>query len=704
MCKAVTLESLFQTATKCRVCSPSPESMTLLAAPDHATFVPGDPPGCVRQQNSPHRLSVSFERALPIGRKRPALWSLPLGGMIYARIENRAGRGGKQMPILIPRHLAEECWRTPVAPIFGVYYGLHDITGRRVATADLTQALAKLRRSDAIRWVTSLARWASEDAALNPNNQMAMADVMLKVELQDALREHVRKGGPKTWCIFHRRQLWFLLQAVVFSCTESTPAVEDEALRRDIGECCLMASDILQQIETKEPLRGGPEEANRWMTGLVISFLDGRNRIEVLARAQSFWFDLPADPAVRHRFDELEVPDFDVAFAAKYGLPLREFFLILYTLYLGFEAHAVREKNPLLLDEASYLWPMFDKEHIRRVLSHVSQTPDDLAITLLGTPRQNWATDCTPLREHPVIQVFEGKHACTDLNLLHRCLFDRMYFLLQKAYPDKVFGQLFGYIFEEYVTRFFRRFSYEGDALVRTFYAFPRFQGKQEEAGDGILTYSRSALVMEYKARLLTTREKYGGVTEVLLGGVEDIIGKKGTKKGVYQLAKVIRQLLAGEKVVAGSPKALDLKDCSRIHPVLVTYEESLGLELVRRQTEEKFTSALQIDDEKRKQVGELLILTVEEVEILEGLALRHPPEDIIRDYAAYVTANPKDYAGSFRSFICNSEYNKNPPRLIETMVGECYRRAMDQIGPELERRHAEAVARGAMVDETSVA
>ena len=33
------------------------------------------------------------------------------------------------------------------------------------------------------------------------------------------------------------------------------------------------------------------------MTRLVVPFLDDRDRIEVLARAQSFWFDLPSDPA-----------------------------------------------------------------------------------------------------------------------------------------------------------------------------------------------------------------------------------------------------------------------------------------------------------------------------------------------------------------------------------------------------------------------
>src|SRR5262249_4000037 len=143
-----------------------------------------------------------------------------------------------------------------------------------------------------------------------------------------------------------------------------------------------------------------------------------------------------------------------------------------------------------------------------------------------------------------------------------------------------------------------------------------------------------------------------------------------------------------------GSPDALDLKDCPRIHPVLVTYEEAIGLESVRQQAEAKFNVALQAEEGKRKQVGRLLILTVEEVEILDGLALRHSAEAVIRDYADYVRANPKDRVGSFRSFVCNSQYNYNPPRLINTMAGKCYQKAMDEIGAELQRRHAEAEKR----------
>src|SRR5262249_1989304 len=154
-----------------------------------------------------------------------------------------------------------------------VYYGYHDVTGRRVAPAELIQDLSRLRRSDVIRWIAALAHWVSEDGAVRPEKQMAVAKAMLTEELGDSLRQLITKENPGTWSIFHRRQLWFMLQVAVLSCTESAPSIQDEELRLRIGECCLKANDILQQIETKDPPTEGPEGANRWMTGLVIPFL-----------------------------------------------------------------------------------------------------------------------------------------------------------------------------------------------------------------------------------------------------------------------------------------------------------------------------------------------------------------------------------------------------------------------------------------------
>src|SRR5262249_38570096 len=312
--------------------------------------------------------------------------------------------------------------------------------------------------------------------------------------------------GWTRWCVFHRRQLWFLLQMALISGKEDSAVADENILREGVGECLLMATDIIQQIEPSNPIGDGPEEANKWMATNAIPALDGKDRLEIMARAQCFWFDLPGEDRVKAKFSEMGVKSFDTAFADKYNLTLRDFFLVLFTLYIHFYVHTEETGTPLLTEERVYLWPTFGEETVRRALALISQTPDELALKLFSTPRQNWATDYTPLRGTPVLQVFDGRHACPDLGLLHRCLTDKIYFLLQDAYPDKAFGQLFGYVFEAYINRLVRRFAYDGDVLIRQFYPAPYFRGTDQEAGDAILRWERTALVMEYKSRLLPTR------------------------------------------------------------------------------------------------------------------------------------------------------------------------------------------------------
>ncbi len=605
------------------------------------------------------------------------------------------------MPLFLPRHIVEQPVAAPASPLFGVYYGFQDLTGRLASPADLVRMLVPFRRSDVIRLIAWLSRLASNHAALQTAAQREIAGRVLRRDLLESLDRLVSQDTEPRWCIFHRRQLWLLLQMASVSCKESSPPVSEEQLLEVIGDCCLAANDILQQLEIMKPVGDSVDEANEWMTTLVVGFLDGADNIEILARAHAFWFDIPNTPPVLGRFAELNIPAFDTAFEFHYGLSLREFFVILYTVHLGFEAHAQSNPQPLLLNERAYLWSMFGEQNVRRVLRNFSQSPDEFAIKLFATARQNWSTDCTLLKEKPVIQVFDGQHACTDLSLLRRCLIDGIYYLLQRAY-GKPFGQLFGYVFQEYITRLIKRFSYDGNALARTFYAAPRFEGKEDEAGDGILVWSNTALVMEYKARMLTTRERYGGNPTVLMDGIADIVGTKGRRKGVDQLARVVQRLLAGEKVVAGSPLGLDLRWVSRIHPVLVTYEQGVGLESVRQVAASQFNSALKIDNAARQRVGELLILTIDELEILDGLACYHAVEEVVNAYVAHIRANPTDRAGSFRSFIINSKYNQRSARSPETFVASQYRTEFGEISADIQKRYATAVDRGEISDDES--
>jgi len=287
------------------------------------------------------------------------------------------------------------------------------------------------------------------------------------------------------------------------------------------------------------------------------------------------------------------------------------------------------------------------------------------------------------------VELFPGKFSCPDLGLLHRCLTDRVYFLLEAAYPPGKLSQMFGYIFEQYVTNQLGEFTYEGTTLVRTLYRAPRFVGTTDEAGDAILHWGDTAVVMEYKARQLTTREKYGGVEEVTWRGIEDIIGKEKAsgKKGVKQLAATLTRFLLGECICSGDRHALDVGECAHIFPVLVTYEEAVGVEAVRQIAEAKFRAELKGHELDTSKVGPLLVLSIDDVEAMESLAPVCIPRDILHEYADYIQQNPKDRAGSFRSFVYNRGYGKDL-RVSESLTGRLYSHAVQLVRDELDRRH----------------
>ena len=568
----------------------------------------------------------------------------------------------------------------------GVYYRLSDVTGKSVSVAQLVQALGKLKRSEVIRQLVVLLSSVNGEGGNELGNQLRMAEVWLSPEHRSGLQTHLAKEDTFSGSVFHPRQIRLALQMAVLSCQEETSSCGDEALAFAVGESCLMASDILHQIEPKDPIGEGPEEANKWMATTLIPLLEGGLGLEIMARARSFWFELPSLPAVQKKFQELRMKPFGVAFEEKYGLSLREYHLILYTLYVYFLTHGMA--TPALLNEESYLIPTYKPEDVRRVMAEVSQTPDQLAIKLLGEPRQNWAMDCTALKKYPLIEVFPGQHACPDLQILYGCLTEKIYYRLQEAYPDHQFGQLMGYIFEEYIFQLIRQFTYEGDVLARTFFANPKFQGTNDEAGDGVVYLEEAALVIECKARYLTTREKFGGLRDVTLKGIDDILSKTNSKgkKGVEQLANTLPKLLGGKSIVSGSGKAFDLSGCKQVIPVIITLEGTMGLEAIRQMAEKKLLDSLAAKGATTDRVGPLLVLTVGEMELLEALSRSHPPMTLIREYIAYVRDNPKDRAGSFRGYISNRGLTQEPG-FGPSFSKQSQQLAFEEARAELEKR-----------------
>lgn len=594
------------------------------------------------------------------------------------------------MTLILPPHLSRQGDQRP-SPFMGVYYRLNDLTGKVASVPELSHSLGKLRRSDVIRQLVTLMCAVNADGGMDLSNQLRMADSWLPPELREALRAHLKKEGTFIGCVFHPRQIRFVLQMAVLTCREETPSCEEEALAYTVGESCLMASDILHEIEPNGPIGEGPEEANRWIATTLIPIVEGRPGLEILARARSFWFEILNTPAIQKRFQELKQKPFGIAFEEEYGLSLREYYLILFTLYVHFLAHG--SGSAVLLNEQEYLIPTYKPEDVRRVMEDVSQSPDRLAIRLLGEPMQNWSMDCTSLRKRPLIEVFPGKHACPDLSILYRCLTEKIYFLLQKAYPEQMFGQLMGYVFEEYIFQLVRQFTYEGDILHRTFWANPRFHGTNDEAADGLIYQDDIAISLECKARLLTTREKFGGFKEVTLKGIDDILTKSNSrnKKGTGQLAYTLPRLLGGEPIVAGPGKPLELSGCRQIIPAIITLEETMGLEAIRQMTEKRLVASLSAKGVTTERIAPLLVLTVGEVELLEAISRRHRPVPLICEYLDYVRGNPKDRAGSFSSYVANRGLTEEPG-FGPSFSQQNRQKAFEEAQAQLEQRMGKSV------------
>jgi hypothetical protein len=546
----------------------------------------------------------------------------------------------------------------------GLFLSSEQLGGMQATTADLMAELVKLKRSDVIRWIATISVKLEAPNAMDQNFQREMARLLLSDDLVAGLNKWLREGGQQwNWVLFHRRQMWFLLQMAVVACKEDVVACDDAAMAKAIGRICLKVNDVLHTIEPKQDDEEWKTNYHHCFVPSVIAMLDKADRMEVLARAHQFWFDLPQTPGVAERFRQCKAQDFAAAFETKYALSLERFYLIAVSLWSGFQNHANNSSSPLLLESDQYLAPHFGKDDTAHAMSLLSQSPDQLACDLFRLPRQNWAVDSSPLKAKPVIKVFPGKYACPDIVYLHRFLTDGIYFLLQEAYGADSFRQLFGYLFEAYIDGLIGQFGIESDVLTRTFWPAPKFVGTNDQACDGLLHDGDLVMMMEYKARLLTTREKYAGIPEATWKGIEDIVAKKasGGRKGAFQLASSIRRILTGESVVAGKT-GFQPHNTVTIIPVLVTYEDAIGFGSVRRWADRKMRDALKTEGVDAAKVGPLLILTTHDIEMLEALSHKNQWADLMRGYAKYVQDHPDDPIATFGVFLSKNNFQSEEP------------------------------------------
>jgi hypothetical protein len=571
--------------------------------------------------------------------------------------------------------------------VMGRYLTFAEVAGRETTTPSIMHVLTRLHRPEVLRVLASLSltlsrrdphtkqgQWRMAQAVLSPARQRELATVLRRLDRQEGMN----------WAVFHRRSIFLTLQFALLACRDDAPRANPATVVHAVGDCCLMANDILFALESDEGPDEGDEAFNRWVAHSLLPIIDREAFTDVLARAQSFWFDLPADKSVAKAIERQAGESFQAAFARHFGIELRQFFMVVLSLYAHFGEGVVTDAPARLLSPETYLVPFFGRELVGRVLPLITTRPDQMACRLLQ-PRQGWAADLTPFRQYPLLEVFPGQYACPDFDTLHRALVDRIYFMLDEALGREKFRQAFGHVFEAYINRLIGQFALDRESpLVRNYYPAPSFQGTNDEAGDGLLTDESLAVTFEVKARPLTTREKFAGSVEVLWAGICDIVGRQGRreKKGTAQLADNVARMLKGHPVRAGK-SVTDVSKCRKVIPALIVYEEGVSLGAIRRFGDRQFRGFLATKGVDTDRVGPLLILSIHDMELLEKASRVESWAAIFEGYAGWVASHPDDPVGNFHTYIARRGLIDRV-RAGESLTDRLYAQALERAQAEL--------------------
>lgn len=547
--------------------------------------------------------------------------------------------------------------RHPIALPIGQFYSHKDVAERKATIPDVVHEIYAVPRSEALRWLCALSKGILAEGGMNPRTQIQWARQLLPPEWHSKLETMMRSDGKDAGCIFHRRSVWLVLQLAITSCRDTTVDMPNEEVAGRLGRACFMASDVLTDIEAEWQRSLPRKNPTEWMVALLVPMLDSssaRIDFDLLGRAQMLWVEVAQDAEFQAELSRRKLVGFEEAFCNAHGISLLEFLRFLVALYVRFVGKQLEANlNPLLLDLASdEVGNAFSEDFREKAVSLISQTPEDLAIRLLRT-RQSWAFDVTPIRERPLLEVMPGKYCCPDLTIFIRTFLDRIFFLLQDAYGKDEFRSLVGKLFECYVHRLVGEFAVTKGA-GRTYAASPRFVGTQDEAADGILFWIDTAAVMEFKAGLLTTRQRFAGVPDEIFQGIKSLYGRRpgGRLKGVAQLAVNIARMLSNESEMVCRGDALDLSKFRQVFPVLVCMDEALGIHAVQKWLQPQFDAEFAKTGASSDRVGPLMVLTVRDFEALTTAGQSVSVEEILTVYAEHLTSQPKDYTGSFSSVL----------------------------------------------------
>lgn len=577
----------------------------------------------------------------------------------------------------------------------GQYHTLSELLGTKVVVSELLRELAKIPRSDVLRCLAGLAILISLEASSSPQEQLKLlhnfAPAGVAVKVQEALLSQQMQGA-----LFFRRQVWFVWQMALIACKDDSTMQHTAETQQQVGLCCLMASEVLKDIETSQ--RIDPEEAKSlgFVVTTLISLSETVLGSEVVARCQLFWLEMHEDEDIKRLVTRLQLAPIKQTFEKAYGVPLEEFIRFSYLLYYKFAESTLHDPpSALMFDSALAFKPYFAAEHMTNALKLMSTTPDGLAARLFGTPRQSWSLDSTVILKSPLLEVAENKYVCFDLHIFRKFLVQGIFELLADAVGYDEMKQILGGLFERYIERIMLNFSPKSKLIATPYFNNVVFASdKTQQACDGLLAWPSFAVLFECKTNMLTTRQRYAMNLMDTMKGIDAQIAtfsnptdiKSKQRKGIGQLAFNLHRILSGEQIKSDG-EVIDLSSVSKFHPAVILYDDDLVNHAVRIYLHNELTKWFDKYGFDCSRVGHTLLFSLKDIEYFELLTENHSAESVMREYIHFVEQHPTEVQSLFHEFALARHPNESRSDLGYAL--QTTNRVLKELQAELTRRKA---------------
>jgi hypothetical protein len=558
----------------------------------------------------------------------------------------------------------------------GLFITYFDFEQRRVPLNSFLKELSEYHRSDLIQWASTLLHISSELFGQSPEVQKELAQMCFEGENESKALQLLSR--PQRQVIFHRKPLWLLIQFASMVCSDAGLPVNDP--RTVLGRFVLICSDsnyLIQRVQVS--IQEDVKDRLEWQATLLLTSAETFPYHNHLARAHAFWFESIQCSEIQEALTKYKGQiGLDEAFKRQNGLALSDCFFALVTIYKYlFERSKVRPVSPIILTVEGDWWGSVGIPLRCHILKMLSIPMEAFPEHLLGTPRQSWATDLSSLMNHPFIEVEAGHYICPDVSFLRSFFIDGVYWILDKSLDGAEWGNVFGAIYEWYITKVFLSSMRIHPHTKCCYYSQIRYSNKNDQVCDGLLLSGKHAFIGEFKGTRLTTRQKSGVSVEETIEGIKKSVASKST--GVGQLAKNITRILKGETVYSGE-KTLNVASQETIVPVLVWHEEAAVNVPTRIFLDNFLIELLQAEKADTSRVGELLLLSTHDLEVFEQCSHLLPPDTLLIQYSQFVRDNRTDPKSMFFRFVVHAFAGRQQPK---GFIGERIDRLFESVRQE---------------------